>query len=45
MEARFERYHPGMDALHHGFGSEPCFVCSMVQGEIRFREYPFYEVG
>jgi ATP adenylyltransferase len=43
MEARFERYHPGMDALHHGFRSEPCFVCSMVQGKIRFPENIIYE--
>lgn len=43
MEERFERYHPDMEALHHGFRTEPCFVCKMVQGEARFPENIIYE--
>jgi diadenosine tetraphosphate (Ap4A) HIT family hydrolase len=33
LEARFERYHPDMEALHHGFRTEPCFVCRLVGGD------------
>ena len=43
MEARFECYYPDMEAMHHGFQSEFCFVCRMVQGDVRFPEYIIYE--
>ena len=43
MEERFERYHPDMEAMHHGFRTEPCFVCRMVNGEVRFPENVIYE--
>ena len=43
MEARFERYHRDMDALHQRFRTEPCFVCTMVRGEARFPENIIYE--
>lgn len=33
MEARFERYRPDMEALHHGFRTQPCFVCRLVGGD------------
>lgn len=29
MEEKFERYHPDMEALHHGFRTQPCFVCEV----------------
>lgn len=32
-----------MEALHHGFRTEPCFICTMVQGEVRFSENVVYE--
>ena len=35
MEERFERYHPDVEAMHHGFRTRPCFVCRMVGGGIR----------
>src|SRR5215211_1184121 len=38
MEERFERYHPDMEALHYGFRTQPCFICRMVRGDIRFPE-------
>jgi ATP adenylyltransferase len=43
MEARFERYYPDMEAMHHGFRTEPCFICRMVQGEVRLPENIIYE--
>lgn len=43
MEGRFERYHPDMEAMHHGFRTEPCFVCRMVDGDIRFPEIIIHE--
>ena len=36
MEGRFERYHPDMEAMHHGFRIQPCFVFRMVDGDVRF---------
>ena len=30
MTETFERYHPNMETLHHGFRTEPCFVCQIV---------------
>jgi len=38
MEEHFERHHPDMEAIHHGFRTEPCFVCRMVDGKVRFPE-------
>jgi diadenosine tetraphosphate (Ap4A) HIT family hydrolase len=43
MEERFERYHPDMEAMHHGFRSQPCFVCKLVEGDIRVPENIIYE--
>ncbi len=43
MEARFERHYPDMDALHHGFRTQLCFVCEMVRGNARFPESVIYE--
>jgi hypothetical protein len=43
MDEEFERYHPDAEALHHGFRTGPCFVCTMVQGEIRSPENIIYE--
>jgi ATP adenylyltransferase len=43
VEKRFERYHPEMEALHHGFRTEPCFVCRMVEGDVRFPENIIHE--
>lgn len=43
MEKRFDRYHPDMEAMHQGFRSEPCFVCGMVRGDVRFPENVIYE--
>jgi len=38
VEERFERYYPDKEAMHHGFRTEPCFVCRMVEGDVRFPE-------
>ena len=43
MEDRFKRYHPDMETLHHGFRTEPCFVCKMVAGDVRFPENVVHE--
>ncbi len=43
MEERFERYHPDMEAMHHGFRTEPCFVCRMVAQDIRSPENTIYK--
>ena len=43
MENKFERYHPDMEAMHHGFRTQPCFICKMVEGDIRFPENFVYE--
>src|SRR5215210_8799114 len=43
MEERFERYHPDMEVMHHGFRTQPCFVCRMVDGDRRFPENIVYE--
>jgi ATP adenylyltransferase len=43
VEERFERYHPDMEAMHHGFQTQPCFVCGKVDGNIRFPENIVYE--
>jgi diadenosine tetraphosphate (Ap4A) HIT family hydrolase len=43
MGEGYERYNLDMEAMHHGFRTEPCFICTMVQGEVRFPEYIIYE--
>ncbi len=43
MEARFERYYPDMEAMHHGFRTQSCFVCEMVRGNARFPENVIHE--
>ena len=43
MEERFERYHPDMEAMHHGFRSKPCFVCGLVDGDDELPRYISYE--
>jgi diadenosine tetraphosphate (Ap4A) HIT family hydrolase len=43
MGEGYERYHPDMEAMHHGFRTEPCFICTMVQGEVQFPENIIYE--
>ena len=43
MEERFGRYHPDMEAMYRGFRTEPCFVCRMVEGDVRFPENVIYE--
>ena len=43
MEARFERYHPDMDALHHGFRTQPCFVCRILAGNNERPQHFVYE--
>jgi diadenosine tetraphosphate (Ap4A) HIT family hydrolase len=43
LEERYERYHPDMEVIHHRFRAQPCFVCGMVQGDIRFPENIIYE--
>ena len=43
MEERFGRYHPDMEAMHHGFRTQPCFVCRMVDGDVRFPENIIHE--
>jgi len=43
MEEKFERYHPDMEVMHHGFKTQPCFICKMVKGDIRFPENAVYE--
>ena len=32
-----------MEAMHHGFRTEPCFVCRMAAGDIRLPENIVYE--
>jgi len=32
MENRFERYHPDIEAFHHGMRTKPCFVCEIAAG-------------
>ena len=43
MEERFERFHSDTEAFHCGLRSNPCFVCEMVQGEVRSPENIIYE--
>jgi ATP adenylyltransferase len=43
MEHHFGRYHPDMEAMHHGFQTQPCFICRMVEGDVWFPENIVYE--
>ena len=43
MAEGFKRYHPDIEALHHGFRTEPCFVCSVVDGDARLPKNIIYE--
>jgi diadenosine tetraphosphate (Ap4A) HIT family hydrolase len=43
LEKRYERYHPDMETVHHGFRTQPCFVCRMVAGNVLFPENIIYE--
>jgi diadenosine tetraphosphate (Ap4A) HIT family hydrolase len=43
MEERFERYHPDMEALHHGMRTRPCFVCEVVAGVNELPQHFVYE--
>jgi diadenosine tetraphosphate (Ap4A) HIT family hydrolase len=43
MEERFERYHPDMEAFHHGMRTGPCFVCEIVAGVNELPQHFVYE--
>jgi diadenosine tetraphosphate (Ap4A) HIT family hydrolase len=43
MEERFERYHPDMEAFHHGMRTKPCFVCEIVAGKNELPQHFVYE--
>ncbi len=43
VEERYERYHPDLEALHHGFRTQPCFVCRIVAGDENMPRYVFNE--
>jgi diadenosine tetraphosphate (Ap4A) HIT family hydrolase len=43
LEEGFERYHPDMEAMHHGFQTQPCFVCRLVGGDDELPQYISYE--
>jgi diadenosine tetraphosphate (Ap4A) HIT family hydrolase len=43
MEERFERYWPDMQDFHRNARTQPCFVCRMVEGNIRFPENTIHE--
>jgi diadenosine tetraphosphate (Ap4A) HIT family hydrolase len=43
MDERFEHYHPDMEAMHHSFRTQPCFVCLMVGGDARLPKNIIYE--
>jgi diadenosine tetraphosphate (Ap4A) HIT family hydrolase len=43
LEQRYEHYHPDMEAMHHGFRTQPCFVCRMVTGDLQFPENIIYQ--
>jgi hypothetical protein len=34
-----------MEAMHRGFQTDPCFVCRMVEGEVRLPENIVFEDG
>jgi HIT domain len=43
LEEKHECYHPDREAIHHSFRTQPCFVCRMVEGNVRFPENIIYE--
>ncbi len=43
MEERFERYHPDMEAFHHGMRTKPCFVCEIVTRVNELPQHLIYE--
>jgi diadenosine tetraphosphate (Ap4A) HIT family hydrolase len=43
MEKQFERYYPDMDVLHHGFRTQPCFVCRILAGNNERPQHLVYE--
>ena len=43
MEERFERYHPDMEAFHHGMRTKPCFVFEIVAGTNELPQHFVYE--
>jgi diadenosine tetraphosphate (Ap4A) HIT family hydrolase len=43
VEERFERYWPDMEALHHKFRTQPCFVCRLLEGDPNVPRYTVHE--
>jgi diadenosine tetraphosphate (Ap4A) HIT family hydrolase len=43
MEKQSERYYPDMDVLHHGFRTQPCFVCRILAGNNERPQHFVYE--
>src|SRR3712207_1823103 len=43
MDKQFERYYPDMDVLHHGFRTQPCFVCRILAGLNEWPQHFVYE--
>ena len=43
MEGRFRRYHPDMEAFHHGMRTKPCFVCEIAAGTNELTQHFVYE--
>ena len=43
MEKQFECYYPDMDVLHHGFRTQPCFVCRILAGNNERPQHFVYE--
>ena len=43
MEEKFGRYHPNMEAFHHGMRAKPCFVCEIVAGVNELPQHFVYE--
>jgi diadenosine tetraphosphate (Ap4A) HIT family hydrolase len=43
LEERYERYDPDLDALHHGFRTQPCFVCEVAAGANEMPQHIVYE--
>lgn len=43
MTKNFERYHPDLEKLHHGFQTNPCFICAIVNKEISSPAHIIFE--
>ena len=43
MKERYKRYYPNLDALHHGFRTQPCFVCEVVAGTNELPQHIVHE--